>query len=38
MFAEGGNLDPLTTFDEGGKHSENPLIYKLNNGQVLKFY
>lgn len=24
MFAEGGNLDPLTTFDEGGKHSENP--------------
>jgi hypothetical protein len=25
MFAEGGNLDPLTTFDEGGKHSENPL-------------
>jgi hypothetical protein len=25
QFAEGGNLDPLTTFDEGGKHSENPL-------------
>lgn len=25
MFAEGGNLDPLTTFDEGGKHSENKL-------------
>ena len=25
MFAEGGNLDLLTTFDEGGKHSENPL-------------
>jgi hypothetical protein len=38
MFAEGGNLDPLTTFDEGGSHAENPLIYKLSNGQVLEFY
>jgi hypothetical protein len=25
MFAEGGNLDPLTTFEAGGTHSENPL-------------
>jgi hypothetical protein len=37
-FANGGPMEQLTEFNEGGTHEQNPLIYTLSNGKILKFY